>query len=458
MAEAASQNEYYHFTRTGYECAQVALNRLEWDQNKPVLRRARKIHRCLNSMSREGPIRLEHRRSWDEIQPVLPEFMDAHVARFLASGRISNLARHERRVFLQELARLLSDCGWLNLTRMVRGDSAIAWNYGFQFHDTWFWYQPTFRVEMEKYSPGMCLLAKIIEEAARESAVTTIDLGLGSEEYKEVFANQARRTLYLTLRASPVQHAREIVRYSAARAINAYPPIENAVRAALARWHRVTESVQHQGVMPTLRRFVQRVRDLFWLETEVFFFTREGASAARTHRTRLVPVDLHVLAAAAAQHAEDPPTCAYLLRAARLARKGKSEMEAFALIDDEGTFLHFAWTAQFHGFYLSELNHSVEAPAADCVMLFDCWTPPGVRGRGHYGRAVSLIADLMLQRGKKPWIFSAAANAASIRGLVQAGFEQRFSLVRQRIFGCQRIKGQVPKLNETLREEFSARL
>ena len=74
-------------------------------------------------------------------------------------------------MFLEELAKLLSASGWLVLTRMMSGESSFAWNYGFEFQDTWFWYQPTFDSILEKYSPGFCLLAKLIEEAADNPAL-----------------------------------------------------------------------------------------------------------------------------------------------------------------------------------------------------------------------------------------------------------------------------------------------
>lgn len=453
LREASARHGYRLFARTAYDCAQVLLDRLPRQQNKPVLRRAKKLRRLLQAMGREVPVQLEHERSWNAIEPVLPEFTAAHLARFLATGRISNLARPERRIFLYELAKLLSESGWLNLTRMMRGQTAIAWNYGFEFKGTWFWYQPTFTTAMEKYSPGMCLLAKIVQEAADDPAITTVDLGLGAEDYKEVFANQSRRTLYLTLRASPAQHAREIGRYYAACLIKARPPVEKCVRAALARWQSITNRAHQQGVTATLGWCVRRVRDVLWLNEEVHFFDCRSAAATKPGRTMLVRLDLTVLARAVCQYAEDESTCAYLLRAA--GRLRNRDAEGFALLDEAGTFLHFAWITSFAGFYLSELNAKVESPSPDSVLLFDAWTPPAVRGQRHYGEAVTIIAKSVLDQGKKPWIFSAAANAASVRGLENAAFQRRYSLTRQRLLGWQRIKGQTPKINEIVTDEFS---
>jgi len=112
----------------------------------------------------------------------------------------------------------------------------------------------------------------------------------------------------------------------------------------------------------------------------------------------------------------------------------------------------------FDGFFLAELNAKVDAPAAVCVLLFDCWTPVSARGHGYYGQTVSRIAKRVRDQGKNPWIFSAASNVASVRGLEKAGFQRRYSLVRQRTLGWQRIKGETPKYEVAPAVEVSARV
>ncbi|MGC2450645.1 MAG: GNAT family N-acetyltransferase [Candidatus Sulfotelmatobacter sp.] len=196
------------------------------------------VRRSLKAMGQNSPIRLDHARRWEEIEPILSEFAQAHVARFLATGRVSNLATAERRLFLEQLAKLLSGPGWVVLTRMMTGDKTIAWNYGFQFEGTWFWYQPTFDPSLERYSPGFCLLTKLIEEAIENPALHMVDLGLGAEDYKERFANQTRKTLYITLRSSVAKHVREIVRYRVAELIKTSPRLEASVRT-IARLGRL---------------------------------------------------------------------------------------------------------------------------------------------------------------------------------------------------------------------------
>jgi predicted GNAT family acetyltransferase len=161
----------------------------------------------------------------------------------------------------------------------------------------------------------------------------------------------------------------------------------------------------------------------------------------------LQALDLNALASATAQSIDDAATLNYLLRAASRVQEGKAE--GFGLVDAAGKFVHFAWTTDFNGFLLSELQAKVEAPSADSVMLFDCWTPAAASGHGYYAQAVELIAQTILQRGRQPWIFSAAGNIASVRGLEKSGFRRRYSLVGQRLLGWQRIKGETPKSQPT---------
>lgn len=454
---AARPENYHYFARTGYVCAQVALASLERrGEDKPVLPRKKMLRRFLNAMGREHPVRLDHARSWDAIEPILPQFMQAHVARFLATGRISIMARAERRTFLAELARLLSEPGWLVLTRMMSGEKSFAWNYGFQFQDTWFWYQPTFDSSLEKYSPGFCLLARVIEDAADKPECQVVDLGLGAENYKERFANRTRTTLHVTLHTSAYAHYREIVRYRTASMVKASPKMEAGIRAWGARLKRVRARFQEQEAAGALRWLGGRLRDSLWTGMEVFFYEWRGPILPETGSLELRPLDLNHLALAVTEYVDDEETLAYLLRSAQRLRSGSAE--GFVLVDSTGKALHFAWLTRFDGFFLSELNARVEASSSDAVMLFDCWTPLGLRGRGHYGQAIEMIAGKMDAQGKRPWIFSAATNIASVRGLAKAGFQRRYSLFRRKMLWRQTVTGQPPISNEVRAAEASARV
>jgi CelD/BcsL family acetyltransferase involved in cellulose biosynthesis len=437
----AAQSQHYHcFSRTGYICAQVSLGSLQRrGENKPVLPRKKMLRRFLNAMGREAPVRLEHARCWEQAEGILPGFIEAHVARFLATGRISNMVRDDRRAFLEQLAKLLSDRGWFVLTTFAAGQKVFAWNYGFQFQGTWFWYQPTFDSDFERYSPGFCLLAKLIEEAADKPELQTVDLGLGAEEYKERFANRTRETLYVTLNTSYRRHLREFVRYYISVAVKIQPEVEGATRFVLARCNAVRQRLRQNGFGETCRWFTQRVRSSIAGRDEVFFYelTEPDPVLPALNGVCLKPLDLKALAAAAMQNASDEGTLAYLLRCAQHLRQ--EQWSGFALVNHSGEFLHFTWAAPFQGFHCSEISANLDSPVSDSVILFDSMTPFSQRGKGYYASTIAMVASRMRTEGKRPWIFSASTNVSSVRGLEKAGFKPRFSITRHRTLWWQRV-------------------
>lgn len=440
--ERACPGRYHFFARTAYVCAQVSLAHLERKpaENRPVLPRKKMLRRFLNAMGRSAPVRLDHARSWDAVETALPEFFRSHVARFLDTGLISNIVRPERQTFLRELAKLLCEKGWLALTRMASGENVYAWNYGFQFHDTWFWYQPTFDSSLEKYSPGFCLLAKLIEEAADNNVFKTVDLGLGAEEYKDRFSNECRETLCVTLEKSAVQHYREVGRHYLSVGVRAWPSAEKSARSVLARFQAFRQRFQHLGVRQGCVWVAKRAQSAIVARDEVFFYelSSPNPKLLESHGIFLKKIDLKTLAIAAIQNADDEGTLAYLLRCADRLRT-EPDSHGFALANAAGELLHFTWAGPFESFHWSELDSGLPAPAPGSVILFDSWTPVSQRGRGYYAPTLALVVATIRQEGKRAWGFSASTNTSSVRGLEKAGFQRGFSVFRYRMLWWQKL-------------------
>jgi CelD/BcsL family acetyltransferase involved in cellulose biosynthesis len=234
MRFKAGEHGFHIFIRPAYLCSQVELGTGDRRQElKAGLAGKKKIRRYLREMERDGPVTFAHLQCCKEIQSALPAFAYAHVARFLATGRVSSLASPERRLFLEELARRFDGRGVVTLSLLKIRDLPVAWNYGFQFHGSWFWYQPTFDSSQEENSPGHCLLARIVMDACDMDGMEVVDLGLGGEGYKERFGNSTRQTLHVTLTRSWPRHLREIVKYRAASALKQTPKVDSAVRRLL---------------------------------------------------------------------------------------------------------------------------------------------------------------------------------------------------------------------------------
>jgi CelD/BcsL family acetyltransferase involved in cellulose biosynthesis len=232
----AHLSRYSMFSQPACCSAQVALSTPQQKEDvKRQVKGKQMLRRHLKTMAKAGPVEICHLKVWEDVAAALPAFEQAHISRFLDSGRVSNIASAQRRVFLAELARSLSRRGWFNLTCLKVGSEIAAWNYGFEFAGSWFWYQPTFNSRFREWYPGLCMLAKIVEEACERPEINRVDLGLGTEGYKQRFATASRQTLDVALTTSKARHLKEIVRYHTVSAIKSSPPLEHYMRRLLGR-------------------------------------------------------------------------------------------------------------------------------------------------------------------------------------------------------------------------------
>jgi len=347
---------YLLFSRPAYTCSQIRFSSQEQRESiKQSVQHRQKFRRCIKAMEGIAPVTISHLKSWNTIYAVMPHFLQAHVARFLATGRISNLAYGERRVFLAELAKLLSYRGWMVLSRLMLGDRTIAWNYGFQYAGSWFWYQPTLDSSMQQYSPGFCLLSKMTEQACDNPEVNLLDLGLGEEDYKDRFATAGCDTLHVIATTSKLVYAKQAVRYKATTAVKSVPGLGSYGRKIVKGASRLTETFRTGSISGFLRRLYGRCKDALFLQSEVYFFEwmlgqipygEEGAGRA----LRLKSIDLELLALAATIYVNEQETLAYLLRAAARLRSGKAV--GFVLVGADDRPLHFCWQAEFEGLYM----------------------------------------------------------------------------------------------------------
>jgi len=244
IRSAAKKYGFHVYIRPAYLCPQVELgSAAQREQLKSTVMRKRQLRRCMRALEREGPVTSAYVRSWTQIRAALPDFVDAHVARFRDKQGISFLYTPERQFFMQELARRFSDTGIITFSTLMVADRPVAWSYGFQFHGVWFLYQTTFDIRSEENSPGYCLLASIVMEACEMSSLKVVDLGLGAEAYKDWFSNATRQTLHATLTTSALAHWREIARHRIATEVKRFPKLEAAIRNARSRLRPQSSSV-----------------------------------------------------------------------------------------------------------------------------------------------------------------------------------------------------------------------
>lgn len=448
IAGIARSHGFHIHERPAYDCRVISFG--DEAQRRTILQSVmRKGHekRGLKKLGELGPIQLTH-LSAEQLQMGLRSIFRAQISRFLATNRLSPLIRPDRRFFLRELGELLNSAGWLKVSQLEVNGQPVAWNYGFRFFECWFWYLPTFQVQHQEASPGSCLLRLLTEEACVDPTVKRLDSGIGDEAYKERFSNTIFSTRYVQLSKSMPRHLAALGRHRLARSSRRFPMMEQRLRAGRDWVVSVQGRMRKKGVAASAVYAMKKGKRSLLSEDEVSFFEARPLNISKVNTSEkehvtLLPLNWESIAEAAMSNADDEQTLEYLARCARRLRKGPAS--GYFLQNKETPALHFLWVDSYNGFHLSEIDSRLESNDPSAVMIFDCWTPAAQRSKGNYATAIRMAAGYLQRQQKKVWIFSAAGNEPSIRGIAKAGFMYRFSMVRRRRFGITTLsRNEIP--------------
>ncbi len=443
----AGSSRFYVASRTAYNCGVVQL---EGEEQRQTLLRdlagKSREKRALKKLTTLGSVKVIHLTQPEQIGASLESIVSAQISRFLASDRVSPLVGPERRAFLSQLSDLLSHSGWLKISQLEIDGRPVAWNYGFRFGGSWFWYLPTFQMEYEHVSPGSCLLRLLVEESARDTSLKWLDLGLGDESYKDRYANNVRETRYVHLSRGFPRHIAAVGRQMLSRGAAQFPQFGDKIRTARASCSAVADRIREAGIAGTARYSVRRALRSVASHDEVLLFEAPAIQAADADAPEsstggtLQRITWEHLVEASILYPAEADTLRYLMRCARRLRQ--TQVSGFLLQDAEGRPIHFLWADHYDGFRLAEIDHMIEKSSPHAAMIFDCWTPIAERGRGHYATAIRQAAAILRSEGRTAWIFSGASNQSSLRGILKAGFQYRFSLVRQNRLGRSTVTRQ----------------
>ena len=400
------------------------------------------VQRHLNALRRIGAVQVEHLTTWDDARDAFPQFFNSHIARFLSTQRLSPYLEESRRNFLMLMGELISQRGWLQLSRLTVDGEPVAWNVGMRYGSRVFWYAPTFDPRLERLWPGEVLLAELIGNATLDQGIGEVDLGIGEEFYKTRFATTTRENMQGILNLSHTRQAVTAVRNTLIDQAARHESLDHKLRSAQEQLAVVRGKVAKEGLLAAATSVLRRVRQSLWSEVEVAVFRFPGPNppeADLPHHDPLqaVGIDWHVLAAFALCYADDPPILSILLRTTRHLRSGR---EGYAGVTNDGTFAHLAWLAPFHDFWIDEIEAILPGVREDAEVISDCWTPPAERGRGHYTAMIRGLAKLVMGRGREAWIFASVNNAPSLRGIQAAGFEKVGTATHSRRLGMKKTR------------------
>lgn len=163
------------------------------------------LRRRYNYFHKSGDLRFFHCQAEEEANGLLNEFFDQHIARRNMTGTSSQFHIPQERVFYRNLIQKLMPTDWLRFAVVLYDDKPIAFHFGFEYRDKFYWYKPAFDVKFAKRSPGEVLI-KFLLEYAIETDLGEFDFTVGSEPFKYRFSNKVRYNNQITLFSGRVDY------------------------------------------------------------------------------------------------------------------------------------------------------------------------------------------------------------------------------------------------------------
>jgi CelD/BcsL family acetyltransferase involved in cellulose biosynthesis len=186
-------------------------------------------------LARDHEVRVRRTETPETLPADVDVLFDLHDRRWQGA---STLASPRARSFHAAFAAAALERGWLRLWFLeLDGEPVASW-YGWRLGDRYSFYNGGFDPSLSKLSPGMVLLARVLESSFEEGA-RTFDFLLGDESYKSRFADLTRAVHDLTLaRALPHPAAVVIGAESVARRLARMVPSDVRQRLGLTRLAR----------------------------------------------------------------------------------------------------------------------------------------------------------------------------------------------------------------------------
>jgi CelD/BcsL family acetyltransferase involved in cellulose biosynthesis len=144
----------------------------------------------------------------DDVERDMTTFFELHDRRWAGRGG-SSLSSDRARAFHHRFAAAAQERGWLRLWFLEFDGAPVAAWYGWRIGERYAFYNGGLDPDHSKLSPGLVLLARVIESAFEEGA-RIFDFLLGDEGYKSRFAEHSRPVTDLTL-ARPLPNLAALV-------------------------------------------------------------------------------------------------------------------------------------------------------------------------------------------------------------------------------------------------------
>lgn len=151
------------------------------------------VRRALRRLEADCQVGFKTHSEFDSIQRGMDRLFELHQKRWTSKGKPGAFASSAVREFHIEVARRLSEKGWLALSFLTADGETIAANYAFDYHRKRYFYQSGFDARFAAYSVGTLLHLRNIESCMAKG-LREYDFTRGGEPYKLRWPTRVRKS------------------------------------------------------------------------------------------------------------------------------------------------------------------------------------------------------------------------------------------------------------------------
>src|SRR5690625_2497024 len=189
LASRLSQNGWEIRTTVTDICPLARLKGHSWESYLSSLGRSHRqnLRRRMRYICRNFTSSFEEAKTEGQRQKFMEDFLSLHHKRWITRQGSNAFNSESVTRFHEEFSRLALQRGWLRLFLLQLDDRPAAAIYGFDYRNTFYYYQAGFDPEFAKLSVGLVALGYSLRHAIREG-LQAYDFLRGSEHYKFLWA------------------------------------------------------------------------------------------------------------------------------------------------------------------------------------------------------------------------------------------------------------------------------
>jgi CelD/BcsL family acetyltransferase involved in cellulose biosynthesis/GNAT superfamily N-acetyltransferase len=400
------------------------------DNSAEEFLKKKSVRQAIKHYQRQGGLQLERIETFESWQNFKQEFFDQHSLRQLYVSRPVSFNDRMKQAFYETLIREHSET--VHAVALRVAGRIVAAHYGPVRDGVLYWGAPAFDIHEARYSPGLVLLALIIQDAER-LGLRGIDLTIGVEEYKRRFSNSCVDLPSVELYGGHgryyTQVARDAVVNSAKRLIaksrgqEAWDP----TKAQLEKWAARTQRIRELGVTGSLARITRRSLNVVGERTRWLTLIATPADL-KPAQPVLAPDETCTFGTDELRDLlrwEGPPSETSREISVRV-RNGPDEMRKGRTLHTvlvNGKLACWGWSYWPKGPEIIDVIQDEIAFTPNSVSLYDFYTVPEFRGRRLYQALLTHILHSRFAEGaERAYIMVREKNIASRKAIERVGF------------------------------------